>query len=97
MQWGKHQWRMMPSIVPVILVRFVIVPLVVLYFAKAIGLTGDLHTAVVMESAMPSMVLGIVLCDHFKLDVNLYATAVTVTTAVSMIALPVWFHLLSVW
>jgi len=95
LQWSRHQWRSMPSIIPVVLLRFVVVPLVVLVFAKTIGLTGNLHAAVVIESAMPSMVLGIVLCDRFKLDVGLYATAVTVTTALSIIALPVWFHVLT--
>jgi predicted permease len=94
LQWSKHLGRAMPAIIPVVVLRFVVVPLVVLYFAKTIGLTGDLRAAVVMESAMPSMVLGIVLCDRFKLDVGLYATAVTVTTALSMIVLPAWFHLL---
>lgn len=96
LQWSKQQWRGLPNIIPVVLLRFIVVPLVVLYFAKTIGISGDLRAAVVMESAMPSMVLGIVLCDHFKLDVGLYATAVTVTTMVSLIALPVWFHLLSI-
>lgn len=94
LQWNQRQWGTLPSIVPVVLLRFVVVPLVVLFFAKTIGLTGNLRAAVVIESAMPSMVLGIVLCDRFKLDVGLYATAVTVTTAVSVIALPVWFHVL---
>jgi predicted permease len=97
LQWSRHQWRSMPSIIPVVVLRFVIVPLAVLAFARFIGLGGDLRAAVVMESAMPSMVLGIVLCDRFKLDVALYATAVTVTTAVSMIALPFWFHILTAW
>jgi predicted permease len=96
LQWSRHQWHSLPSILPVVFLRFVVVPLAVLYFAKTIGLTGDLRAAVVIESAMPSMVLGIVLCDRFKLDVSLYATTVTVTTALSMIALPVWFHLLTV-
>ena len=69
--------------------------LAVFYFSTIIGLSGDLRAAVVIEAAMPSMVLGIVLCDRFKLDVGLYATAVTVTTALSIVALPVWFHLLT--
>jgi hypothetical protein len=95
LQWSKSQWQLMPTVVPVILLRFLIVPLVVFYFSSAIGLSGDLRSAVVIEAAMPSMVLGIVLCDRFKLDVSLYATAVTVTTALSIIVLPMWFRFLS--
>jgi predicted permease len=47
--------------------------------------------AVVMEAAMPSMVLGIVICDRFELDASLYAAAVTLTTALSLLTLPLWF------
>lgn len=95
LQWSKAQWQLMPTVIPVILLRFLVIPVVVLFFSTAIGLTGDLQAAVVIEAAMPSMVLGIVLCDRFKLDVSLYATAVTVTTALSIIVLPAWFYVLN--
>jgi predicted permease len=37
------------------------------------------------------MVLGIVLCDRFNLDAGLYAAAVTATTAMSLVTLPLWY------
>ena len=43
---------------------------------------------------MPSMVLGIVLCERYGLDTVRYAQAVTVTTLISMLTLPAWFALL---
>lgn len=95
LHWSKSQWQLMPTIIPVIVLRFVIVPVVVLYFSTAIGMSGNLQNAVVIEAAMPSMVLGVVLCDRFKLDVGLYATAVTVTTVLSIIVLPLWFYILN--
>jgi hypothetical protein len=49
---------------------------------------------VVLEAAMPSMVLGIVLCDRYRLDSSLYAMTVTVSTALSIVTLPMWFKLL---
>ena len=70
-------------------------PALVLVFATAIGLSGDWRAAVVMESATPSMVLGIVFCDRFNLDVSLYAAAVTVTTALSIVTLPLWYQWLA--
>ncbi|MEJ2392210.1 MAG: AEC family transporter [Gammaproteobacteria bacterium] len=57
-------------------------------------MTGELHAAVVMEAAMPSMVFGIVLCDRFNLDSALYAAAVTLTTALSIVTLPLWHAVL---
>ncbi|NIQ12640.1 MAG: AEC family transporter, partial [Gammaproteobacteria bacterium] len=44
---------------------------------------------------MPSMVIGIVICDHYKLDTGIYAAAVTVTTLLSLISLPLWFNWLT--
>jgi predicted permease len=42
---------------------------------------------------MPSMVLGIVICDRYRLDTALYAMVVTLTTALSLVTLPAWFDL----
>jgi len=37
------------------------------------------------------MVLGLVICDQFNLDTALYAVTVTVTTALSLLTLPLWY------
>lgn len=92
LEWSRAQWRTLPSVIPVVLLRLLIIPLLVAPFASALGLTGEWHAAVVMEAAMPSMVLGIVFCDRFGLDVSLYATAVTVSTALSLVSLPLWYQ-----
>lgn len=95
LEWSRSRWRLLPSLVPVIVVRLLLIPLIVMFVAGSLGMSGELRAAVVMEAAMPSMVLGLVLCDRFKLDVGLYAAAVTVTTALSMVTLPLWFAWLS--
>jgi len=95
LQWDRTRWRLLPSLVPIVLFKLLLIPLVVLILVNALGFDGDLRAAVVMEAAMPTMVLGLVLCDRFKLDVGLYAAAVTVTTALSLISLPLWFEWLS--
>ena len=94
LEWNKSQWRLMPSLVPVMLIRLVAIPAVVLGFVSITGLSDELRAAVVIESAMPSMVIGIVLCDKFNLNVGLYASAVTVSTILSLFTLPMWFHVL---
>jgi predicted permease len=95
LQWNRDQWQTLPTVIPVVVVRLLLVPAVAAWFSSVIGLSGEWHAAVVMEAAMPSMVLGIVLCDRYNLDVTLYATAVTVTTALSMLSLPMWYQWLS--
>jgi len=95
LEWNKSQWQLLPSIIPVVLLRLMIIPFIVLLVVNSVGFTGEWRAAIVMEAAMPSMVLGIVLCDRFNLNVSLYATAVTVTTVLSLLTLPLWFNLLA--
>jgi len=94
LQWRQGEWKRLPLIVPVVLIQLVIMPAVVLALNYFVGLDGQLLTAVVIEAAMPSMVIGLVLCDRFKLDSSFYATAVTTSTALSLISLPLWFSYL---
>lgn len=95
LEWNRDQWRKLSTLVPVVVLRLLLVPAAAMLFTSAIGLSGEWRAAVVMEAAMPSMVLGIVFCDRYNLDVGLYATAVTVTTVFSMATLPLWYHWLS--
>lgn len=91
LEWSRSRWHLLPSLVPVVVVRLLLVPAIVMLVANSLGMSGELRAAVVMEAAMPSMVIGLVLCDRFKLDVSLYAAAVTVTTALSLVTLPLWY------
>ncbi len=93
------QWRSisMQQILPLMVVsgiQLLLTPLLVWQMAKVLGLQGDLLSAVVLEAAMPSMVLGVVLCDRFRLDTTIYALAVTVTTLLSLLSLPLWFKII---
>lgn len=91
LKWNRDLSQMLPSVLPVVLISLLIIPGLVYPFTGLIGLEGQWRSAVVLEAAMPSMLLGLVLCDRFNLDTTLYATAVTVTTALSLISLPMWY------
>lgn len=88
--WGRH----LSLVMPVVAIQLLLTPLLVWGASDFTGLSGAVRTAVVLEAAMPSMVLGIVLCDRYRLDSGLYAMAVTVSTALSVLTLPMWFKLL---
>jgi hypothetical protein len=88
--WGRRLGILIPSVV----IQLVVTPLVVAGLADGVGLSGDLRRAVVLEAAMPTMVLGIVVCDRHRLDTPLYAEALTVSTALSVASLPLWLHVL---
>jgi hypothetical protein len=84
------QW---PSLLPVVMIQLVIMPAVIWPVSALLGFDGDMRVALVLEAAMPSMILGIVLCERYGLDTARYAQAVTVTTLASMATLPAWFAL----
>lgn len=85
--WGGH----LNLVAPVVLIQLLLTPLLIWGASDLVGLDGAVRTAVVLEAAMPSMVLGIVLCDRYRLDSSLYAMAVTLSTALSIVTLPLWF------
>ena len=78
----------------VVVIQLALMPIWVSLAAQLFGLSGDTLIGMVLEAAMPSMVLGLVICDRYGLDTSLYAAAVTATTALSFITLPLWFALL---
>jgi len=71
------------------------VPLVVLSASHLLGLSANLMQQVVIVAAMPTMVFGVVISERYQLDTELYASAVTVTTLLSLVTLPIWFYTLS--
>ena len=94
LSWGRPGWERLPPIGLALVLQLAVQPLLVAVLASLTGLTGDVHRAVSLEGAMPTMVLGLVLCDRYGLDTGLYAAIVTVTTAASLVTLPLWFALL---
>ncbi len=91
LQWSAWRHRYLPLLIPVILIQLFAMPILAMMMGEALGLEGDLLTGVILEAAMPSMVLGLVLCDRYGLNTGLYAIAVTLTTALTLITLPLWF------
>lgn len=80
---------------PVLVIQLALQPLLALAIAEGIGLTGAPRIGTVLEAAMPSMVLGIVLCDRYGLDSRFYSLNVTVSTLLSLLTLPLWLMVLT--
>jgi hypothetical protein len=90
LQWSHWKNSYLPLLIPALLLQLMVMPLIVMNVAEWIGVKGDLLIGVTMEAAMPSMVLGLVLCDRYGLNTGLYAIAVTLSTALTLITLPLW-------
>ncbi len=92
--FDRFRVRDIPALATVTLVQLLAAPLVALALVVWLGMQGVPALGTVLEAAMPAMVLGIVFCDRFGLDTGLYAAAVSLTTAISLITLPLWFAFL---
>lgn len=90
------RWRNLALLLPALLLRLLLLPLLLWPLGLALGFSGDTFRALMLEAAMPSMVVGIVLCDRFRLDSGFYAAAVTLTTLTSWLTLPFWWRWLAV-
>lgn len=92
--WKAVSVRNIPYVIPVILIKMALMPLFAMALVGYLPITGAYRAAAVLDLSMPSMVLGIVFCDRYRLDSPLYAMTVTVTTALSLITLPFWHGML---
>ena len=89
--WVGWHRALVPALALVLILQLGLQPLVVAEAAEATGLTGAPLRGVILEGAMPTMVLGVVLCDRYGLDTGLYAQTVTVSTVASLATTPLWF------
>jgi predicted permease len=95
LEWSPDQWRNLPLLLPVLIVQLLLMPVWAWFITGFFSFNSTLRIAVILEAAMPSMVFGVVLCDRFQLETPIYAAAVTVSTLLSLVTLPLWYRCLS--
>ena len=94
LEWRGLQRKAWGPLLIVIAVQLVLMPLFVWGISRFFAFSHEQQLALVLEAAMPSMLLGLVICEQFKLDTAFFAAAVTLSTLLSMVTLPYWFTLL---
>lgn len=92
LQWATWQPRTLHLLLPAIALQLLVMPFIVIAVANGIGLQGITLTGVILEAALPTMVIGLVVCDRFDLNTSLYALTVTITTALSLFTIPFWLN-----
>jgi len=95
LRWQSGWLGRMPLLLPVILIQLLLMPLIAWGASIGSGMPERLIAPAVIEAAMPTMVLGLVICDRFRLDTTIYAQAITLTTALSLLTLPFWLAVAS--
>ena len=94
-RWDALRINLLHLLLPVMLITLFIVPTSVYLVSQLISLNEQFATASVLIAAMPTMIFGIIICERYQLDSELYAAAVTLTTVCSLATLPIWFHWLT--
>lgn len=79
-------------IIPAVIIKLAIVPFVSFAAAYFLGLRGDVLASCLIEGAMPTMVLSLLIASKFKLDVSMSALLIAITTLLSFVTLPVAIH-----
>jgi len=95
LRWQSGWLGKIPVLMPMLLIQLGLMPLIVWGASMGVGMPERLIAPSVIEGAMPCMVLGLVICDRFKLNSTLYAEAVTVSTTLSLLTLPLWLRILT--
>ena len=74
--------------IPAIIIKLCVIPAIAFAIALLLGMDGLALKSSVMEAAMPTMVLTLVIASQYKLDHTLAALMIALTTALSFISLP---------
>ncbi len=82
------QLSKLPMLAPVVLIRCIVVPIAMYPLIGAVCSTDDVARAVLLESAMPTMMLTMVFAERYGLDESALAQAILFTTLVSIATLP---------
>ena len=80
-------------IIPAVLIKLFLVPFISYSSAFFLGLKGTALASCLIEGAMPTMVLALLIASRFRLDESLAAFLIVVTTVLSFVTLPLAVHL----
>jgi len=75
----------LPIIMPAILIKIIIAPLLAFLFGRLTGLSGIPLNVCVIEAAMPSMLLSMIFATAFGVDIRTSVEMIFITTICSLI------------
>lgn len=90
LSWRRGWLMRAPLLVPALFIQLGAMPLLAWGLGAFLGADAAMRPMLVVEAAMPTMVLGLVFCERYGLDAEVYAEAVTVSTLLALLTLPLW-------
>ena len=95
LQWHKQWNELIAYLVPVAVIQLVILPLALWGLFHIFGLSGpQTYRSMMLQAAMPAMLIGFLFCEKYKLDMTAYTAAFSFTTVVSIATTPLWLGLI---
>ena len=94
--YWKSQWsRLIPVMWPVAVIQLVLTPLMLWGFYHMFSVSGgETFRSLILQAAMPSMLLGFIICQRYRLDTTAYAAAFSFTVITSLVTVPGWWWLI---
>ena len=93
--WHKQWAKLIPAMLPAAVIQLILQPLLIWGLIHLFGVSGvQTFKSIFMQAAMPSMVLGIIICERYKLDTTTDTAVFSFTTLLSFITIPAWWTLL---
>lgn len=89
-----QSFRRLHVLIPVVLIKLIISPIVMLLSVYALHMEAPYFQASVLEGAMPSQLISLVIADRFNLDTGILAVAISLDTVLAFFTLPATHHFL---
>lgn len=74
------------------LVRLAVLPVLIIALGAVLGGTMELKHVIIVQAAMPSAMIPVILVKHYEGEVNLATWIVTTTTALGFFTIPLWLR-----
>ncbi|HEX9627751.1 MAG TPA: AEC family transporter [Acidiferrobacterales bacterium] len=95
LNWTDAWKAQVVTVLPAAAIQLVLAPLVMWGMISLFGSVGAKGgQALLLNSMLPAALLGFAACERYKLDTGIYALAFSLTTALAIVTVPVWFNLL---
>ncbi|MFB2922670.1 AEC family transporter [Aerosakkonema funiforme] len=89
-------WRSLRQASICLAIKMLLVPLVLGWGLRGLGLTGPPHLLIVLQMAMPPAFATLIIAEAYNLDRDLAVTAIALGTGGLFLTLPLWLWLFGV-
>ncbi len=95
LRWNHSCNKQVLGMLPVAGIQLIVLPLLMYLLLLVFPPIGQkVGKALLMDGMMPAMVFGFLICDRYQFDKGAYTMAFTLTFALSLLTIPVWYNIL---